>query len=216
MAKECELRLRGGIDKSKILHQCGTPFPPGKLVGMGATLVLVRHGETAWNAEGRLQGQTDIPLNDVGREQARAAGRELGVDSWDVLVSSSLGRAIETAELIGRKLDLALTEKFEDLKERHYGDAEGKVVRDLPRPQIDELLRSAEPEDAVASRGLAILHELVQRHEGRRIVAVAHGTLIRLALDTITGGTRSAILRNGQSIQVDVEKLRDYFGTPVH
>ena len=216
MAKECELRLRGGVDKSKILHQCGTPFPPGKLVGMSATLVLVRHGETAWNAEGRLQGQTDIPLNDLGREQARATGRELSADSWDVLVSSSLGRAIETAELIGQNLDLTLTEKLDGLQERHYGDAEGKMVRDLPRPRIDELLRTAEPEDAVASRGLAVLHGLVQRHEGRRIVAVAHGTLIRLALDTMTGGTRSAILRNGQSVQVDVEKLRDYFGTPVH
>lgn len=183
---------------------------------MSATLVLVRHGETAWNAEGRLQGQTDIPLNDLGRAQAHAAGQSLGSEPWDVIVSSSLGRAIETAELIGQNLGLALAEKIGGLQERSYGDAEGHVVRDLPREQIDLLLRSAEPEDAVARRGLAVLHELTQSHPGKRIIAVAHGTLIRLTLDAISGGERSPILRNGAIVQVDVERLRDHFRSPVH
>ena len=183
---------------------------------MSATLVLVRHGETAWNAEGRLQGQTDIPLNDLGREQAHVAGRELGSGSWDVLVSSSLGRAVETAELIGRNLGLALTERLEGLQERSYGQAEGEVVRDLPRARIDELLQSAEPEEKVATRGLAVLHELIQRHEGRNIIAVAHGTLIRLALDTISDGPKRPIMRNGEIVHVDVNKLREHFREAVH
>ena len=183
---------------------------------MSATLVLVRHGETAWNAEGRLQGQTDIPLNDLGREQAHVAGQVLGSGSWDVLVSSSLERAVETAELIGQNLGLALTEKIEDLQERSYGQAEGEVVRDLPRERIDQLLQSAEHEHAVAARGLAVLHGLIQRHEGRRIIAVAHGTLIRLALDAISDGPRSTIMRNGEFVHVDVQKLREHFREAVH
>ncbi|RAX49102.1 histidine phosphatase family protein [Arthrobacter sp. AQ5-05] len=183
---------------------------------MSATLVLVRHGETAWNAEGRLQGQTDIPLNDLGREQAHVVGQELGSGSWDVLVSSSLERAVETAELIGQNLGLALTEKLDGLQERNYGQAEGELVRHLPRERIDQLLQSAEPEDAVATRGLAVLHELIQRHEGRNIIAVAHGTLIRLALDTISGGPSRPIMRNGEVVHVDVHKLCEHFREAVH
>lgn len=175
---------------------------------MSTTLVLVRHGETAWNAEGRLQGQTDIPLNDVGREQARTAGTELAAQSWDIVVASTLGRAIETAELIGNELGLELSERMSQLRERHYGKAEGFLVRYLPRDEIDELLGTAEPEDQVTRRGLEALHSLIERHEGKRIVAVAHGTLIRLTLDALSDGPPMKIMRNGQTVQVDVEALR--------
>ena len=180
---------------------------------MSATLVLVRHGETDWNAEGRLQGQTDIPLNEVGREQARAAGRELAGSTWDVLVSSTLGRAMETAELIGENLGLPLGETMAGLQERHYGNAEGREVHALPRVEIDILLRSAEPEEKVAQRGIAALHELVLRHEGKNIVAVAHGTLIRLTLDAIKGGAKTRILRNGQVVEVDIALLHEFMRT---
>lgn len=183
---------------------------------MSATLVLVRHGETAWNAEGRLQGQTDIPLNDLGRQQAHAAGQELAGQDWDVLVSSTLGRAAETAELIGQNLGLALTGRMSGLQERHYGDAEGRVVYDLPREEIDMLLRSAEPEEHVAKRGISTLNELLVRHEGQNIIAVAHGTLIRLTLDALAGGARHKTPRNGQVVEVDIEMLQQHLVTATH
>ncbi|MFJ6416593.1 histidine phosphatase family protein [Paeniglutamicibacter sp. NPDC091659] len=183
---------------------------------MSATLVLVRHGETAWNAEGRLQGQTDIPLNDVGREQAYVAGQELAGSRWDVLASSTLGRAVETAELIGQNLGLVLTEKIGGLQERHYGNAEGRVASGLPREEIDVLLRSAEPEEAVAARGIRSLCELLERHEGKRIVVVAHGTLIRLTVDALVPGRKTPIMRNGQMLEVDIASLRRHAGAPTH
>lgn len=175
---------------------------------MGTALVLVRHGETSWNAEGRLQGQTDIPLNDVGRAQARAAGIELSGRSWDVVVSSTLGRAVETAELIGSTLGVEPVDQLGDLCERHYGKAEGHLVKGLPRPDIDDLLLSAEPEAEVSRRGIAALCELLGRHEGKKIVAVAHGTLIRLTLDAISDGPPMKIMRNGEIAEVDVAALR--------
>ena len=65
------------------------------------TLLLVRHGETDWNAEGRLQGHTDTPLNDYGRRQARALADALAGDDFEALYASDLARARETAEILG-------------------------------------------------------------------------------------------------------------------
>lgn len=174
---------------------------------MGSRVALVRHGETDWNAEGRLQGQTDIELNDVGRAQARAAGRELlrlGNDGagWDVLVSSPLGRAAETAELIGTTLGLACMEPVGDLQERHYGDGEGRIVAGMPRHDLDRLLATAEPEDEVTARGLAALRGIVAAHPGKNLVVVAHGTLIRLVVGSLLD-VRHPHVENGQVVEID-------------
>lgn len=102
------------------------------------------------------------------------------------------------------------------LQERHYGDAEGSVVYDLPRQEIDVLLRSAEPEETVAARGIAALNELLLRHEGKNIIAVTHGTLIRLTLDVLQGGARTKVPRNGQIVEVDVTSLQRHLATATH
>ncbi|WAP51456.1 histidine phosphatase family protein [Arthrobacter sp. ATA002] len=81
-------------------------------------LVLVRHGETNWNQERRLQGHTDNPLNLVGRAQAREAGRLLAADSWDVLVSSPLLRAVQTARHIADAVGLQPAGTVPELIER--------------------------------------------------------------------------------------------------
>ncbi|MET0318796.1 MAG: histidine phosphatase family protein, partial [Rhodococcus fascians] len=78
-------------------------------------LALVRHGETDWNLHGRLQGSSDIPLNDTGRAQAREAVYELSDHSWDLLVSSPLSRAAETADIIGSHLGISRTATYPDL-----------------------------------------------------------------------------------------------------
>ncbi|MFB0834483.1 histidine phosphatase family protein [Arthrobacter halodurans] len=182
---------------------------------MASRLALVRHGETDWNAEGRLQGQTDIPLNAVGRGQARAAGHELsgpagsgagGPARWDVLVSSPLARAAQTASHIGGVLGLAARRPVADLMERHYGDGEGRVVVGLPRHDLDRLLLTAEPERDVAERGVRALAGLVREHPESNIVVVAHGTLLRLTLEAILGERHPRLL-NGQVVELDAALL---------
>ncbi|HEX7248989.1 MAG TPA: histidine phosphatase family protein, partial [Burkholderiales bacterium] len=87
-------------------------------------LCLVRHGETAWNAEGRVQGQLDIPLSGTGRAQARAVASALAGEAFDAIWSSDLGRVRETAQPyaeVSRKEILI----SRDLRERHYGDFQG-------------------------------------------------------------------------------------------
>ncbi|CAN7149181.1 histidine phosphatase [Arthrobacter sp. Leaf337] len=158
------------------------------------TFALVRHGQTDWNAQRRLQGSTDIPLNDVGRSQARDAVAVLSGQEWDAIVSSPLGRAAETANLIADGLGLSVARHIPELTERSFGPAEGLQAG----PELDALripggFRGAESEDEAASRGLAALETLAEEFRGRRVLVVAHGTLIRVSLSRAIGRTLQSV-----------------------
>ncbi|MET4060136.1 putative phosphatase [Arthrobacter sp. UYP6] len=169
-------------------------------------LVLVRHGETDWNQERRLQGRTDNPLNGVGRAQARKAGRLLAADPWNVVVSSPLLRAVQTAHLIADAAGLQPAGTVPELIERDYGPAEGLPLNGLTEPQLTAALGVGEPEQAVARRGLAALRDLALQFPGQRIIAVAHGTLIRLTLSEFTGQPYPRVL-NGEVVEVPLAAL---------
>ena len=81
---------------------------------------LIRHGQTDWNAQRRLQGRTDIPLNDTGRAQAEAAATRIDRAEWDLVVSSSLGRARETAAILATRLDLPVAGAYDVLVEQDF------------------------------------------------------------------------------------------------
>jgi uncharacterized phosphatase len=164
-------------------------------------LVMVRHGETDWNQERRLQGRTDNPLNGVGRAQGRKAGQQLAADHWNVVVSSPLLRAVQTANLIAEEVGLQSVGTIPELIERDYGSAEGLHLNGLTEPQLTAALGIGEPEQAVARRGLAALHDLAVQFPGQRIIAVAHGTLIRLTLSELTGQQYPRVL-NGEVVEV--------------
>ncbi|MCA4131585.1 histidine phosphatase family protein [Arthrobacter sp. M4] len=158
------------------------------------TFALIRHGQTDWNAQRRLQGSTDIPLNDVGRGQARDAVAVLSGYEWDAIVSSPLSRAAETADLIAAGLGLTVNRRVPELTERRFGPAEGLQAG----PELDALrtpngFRDAESEDEAASRGLAALESLAAEFRGRRLLVVAHGTLLRVSLSRAIGRTLRSI-----------------------
>jgi uncharacterized phosphatase len=127
------------------------------------TFALVRHGQTDWNAQRRLQGSTDIPLNDVGRGQARDAVAVLSGYEWDAIVSSPLSRAAETADLIAAGLGLQVARRVSDLAERSFGPAEGLCAGpDLDALRIPGGYLGAETEDDAARRGLDALEALAE------------------------------------------------------
>jgi uncharacterized phosphatase len=159
---------------------------------------LVRHGETDWNRERRIQGSTDIPLNDTGREQARATGALLASRRWTALVASPLSRAAETARLIGAEVGLGEPELEQRLAERDYGQAEGLTGTEIDVQFPDGAdVPGREARESVAERAVAALHDLAARHPGEAVIVVAHGGVIRSVLEAVAPGRHREPITNG-------------------
>jgi broad specificity phosphatase PhoE len=174
-------------------------------------LYLVRHGETEWNAARRIQGRTDIPLNDTGREQARQAAELLARRRWQGVYTSPLGRAHETARIIADRLGLAGVTDIDALVERDYGEAEGMGFDEI-EALYPEGVRAPgqETREEVAARVVPALLELAERHPGERLVIVSHGGAIRSVLQTAEPGTRHPRITNASvhSFRVEDGALR--------
>jgi broad specificity phosphatase PhoE len=149
---------------------------------------LVRHGETDWNRLGRIQGATDIPLNDTGRDQARATGEKMQGRKWDVIISSPLSRALETASIIASCIGLPEPTPVQDIVERNYGEAEGMTGPELEAFYPDDTpVPGRETRDAVKVRVLAAMHSIAAANKGKNVIIVAHGGVIRAVLQSTTG-----------------------------
>lgn len=171
------------------------------------TLAFIRHGQTDWNRDGRIQGSSDVPLNDTGREQARAAETMLEAWSWDAVVSSPLSRARETASIVAAGLGLPLGGAYPELVERDYGPHEGSSSAEVVARWPHRDFPGAEPLDAMVERCLRGLARIDADHPDRNVVVVCHGTIMKYTLIRLTGhpvdvirnGTVSAIERDGDA-----------------
>lgn len=171
------------------------------------TLVLLRHGETAWNAENRFQGQADIGLNELGWEQARAAAPGIVRLNLDVLYSSPLLRARQTASQVGALGALPI--RFDDrLAEIHCGSWSGKLTTELlaenpdllPVWQSGEDFRrspTGETEAEVADRVQAALEDIIASNHGKTIGVVGHGLALRAGLARLLGLAQDQALSLG-------------------
>jgi broad specificity phosphatase PhoE len=154
-------------------------------------IALVRHGQTDFNRAGRLQGTSDIPLNETGVAQAHTAARLLAEHPpsgkpWDAVVSSPLQRAAVTADIIAAELDLDVAGRFASLVERAYGDAEGLTKAEaIARFGTD--WPGEEAFEALQRRAVAAVDEVTAAHPVDALVIVAHGTFIRAFVDHVTG-----------------------------
>jgi broad specificity phosphatase PhoE len=147
--------------------------------GTGHDTWLVRHGETEWARLGRHTGRTDIPLTDVGREQARALGRELGSHPFALVLTSPLARAAETTAIAG----FPDARPDPDLREWDYGQLEGRLTPDIraefpgwtiwrgPWPGGETIEEVAARADRVVARARAVDGD---------VLLVAHGHLLRV------------------------------------
>ena len=156
-------------------------------------LYLVRHGETKWNAEGRLQGHVDVGLSEKGQRQAQAVARRLSGVIFDAAYSSDLSRTAETARIIlGQKPEVTLT-ATPQLRERHYGVFEGLTVAERQARYPDMFAASlsndldfaptdGETMSQVGARMAAFVAELRQRHLEDTVLIAGHGGALRATL----------------------------------
>ncbi|MFF3324473.1 histidine phosphatase family protein [Streptomyces sp. NPDC002889] len=159
---------------------------------MTATLLLARHGQTVWHAENRYAGVSDIGLTDEGRRQAAQLGDWAARHPVDAIWTSTLSRAIETADPACRALGLVPHCEHE-LRECDFGVLEGRTLAEFEaeRPDAAQAFRAdpvanpfpdAEDPRAAAVRGSDALRRIARAHEGQRVLVVAHNTLLRLVL----------------------------------
>ncbi len=163
---------------------------------------FIRHGQTDWNRDDRLQGSSDIPLNDTGRAQAHEAAALLRDGGWEVVVSSPLLRARETAEIIAGELGIELGPSYPMLIERDYGPLEGDSSSEAVKRYPDRDYPGAETLPSVVARGTAGLIEIAADHADRDTIIVCHGTLIRYTLASLAGRRLPGIL-NGSISTLD-------------
>lgn len=165
-------------------------------MGQATRIIAIRHGETAWNVDTRIQGHLDIPLNDTGLWQARQVGQALADETVAAIYSSDLLRAWTTAQAVADATGAPLLPE-RGLRERGFGSFQGRTFREIETESPEQALRwrKRDPDFAPDGGGesLAMLREriagtvdgLAARHRGEQIVLVAHGgvmdVLYRLA-----------------------------------
>lgn len=165
-------------------------------------LCLIRHGETAWNAQRRIQGQLDIELNAEGLRQASAAGDHLKDEQFTALYTSDLARAWTTAQRIGRVVGLPLR-LAPELRERRYGVFEGLTYDEASRrhPEWFARMESRDPDFAFPEDGESLrqlyervverLREIAAAHVGETVAVVTHGGVLDIANRFVRGNDLS-------------------------
>ncbi|WP_369236706.1 histidine phosphatase family protein [Streptomyces sp. R21] len=156
------------------------------------TLLLARHGQTIWHAENRYAGVSDVPLTDEGRAQAEALGRWAAAHPVDAIWTSTVSRAVATADPACRALGLT-PHREPALRECDFGVVEGRTLAEFAadNPERAKAFRAdpvsypfpeAEDPRTAAHRGANALRRIATAHPGERVLVVAHNTLLRLVL----------------------------------
>jgi isoleucyl-tRNA synthetase len=150
------------------------------------SITIVRHGETDWNKQGKIQGSLDIPLNEEGKAQAQKAQERIGSD-FDVVISSDRARAIETAQIICPNATIITDER---LREKSYGDFEGKTIEEVLKsfPEYKtkndvrfEKVPNGESFAEFYPKVSESLEEILKKYAGKKILIVTHSITLKAA-----------------------------------
>jgi len=184
---------------------------------MKQSIFIFRHGETDWNREQRFQGHLDIPLNEKGREQARGLTPLLKDHAIEAILSSDLGRAVETAEIIAKALDIPVF-KDERLREAHLGLAQGLTIDEIEKKFGNALFQrwkspllsdadisypQGESGTQIYQRAQAAILHFLQTHHYKKIGVASHGGVIRRFMQNLLPpGSPTAPIPNAGVYQI--------------
>ena len=148
---------------------------------------LLRHGQTDWNINFLLQGVTDIPMNETGIEQIKLAAKAIRAEEWDLVLTSPLSRARQTAEIIASHVGFPEIVEQELLIERSFGEAEGLSHEQwrAKYANLDEI-PGGESRTQLQERSKLLLNTMSKNFAGKRVLAISHGALIRSLLAEVS------------------------------
>lgn len=167
------------------------------------TIGLIRHGSTAWNKEGRVQGHTDNSLDAKGLQQAALLAERLSSEKWDYIYSSDLLRARQTAAVIADRLGLEIAGYVQGIREMNAGLIEGTTEQERVArwgSQWKTLDLGLEETEASEIRGSMAIEEIVDKHPGQAILVVSHGAILRNTLRRLVPELDVSVLLNNTSI----------------
>lgn len=151
------------------------------------TICMIRHGETDWNVEKRIQGWQDTAINQKGKQQAALLRLALELETWDIIITSPLQRAKHTAEIINEQMDLPVI-NWSAFKERGYGDAEGMLRTERQEKFPDGLAPSEESRAHLLERAMEALQQLRLQFPEDKIILMTHGGVINSILKALSNG----------------------------
>lgn len=168
------------------------------------TILAIRHGETAWNSDGRYQGQTDVALNAAGRAQAARVAQALAGERIDAVYSSDLARAVQTAQALAEQSGVPLRIAA-DLREQHFGVFQGLLAREIDERWPDDHGRwlrrepdfgppEGETRREFSARCVGAVSRLAREHPGQVLAIVCHG------------GVLDCLYRAAQALPLDVPR----------
>lgn len=188
---------------------------------MTNTIYIVRHGQTEWNLLGKTQGHGNSDLTPKGMEQAELLADSMTKYPIDYIYSSDLGRAYQTAEIIGNKLNIEV-ERTEALREMNFGTWEGRIIKDIIEedPELYKMWRNephlakipqGETLSQIKERTDAFIKEINEKYDGKHIVLVTHSLCARIMLLSFLDSDVKNIYRiNQANTALNIIELRDY------
>jgi probable phosphoglycerate mutase len=181
-------------------------------------IVLVRHGETDWNVEKRMQGHIDIPLNAVGLAQAAALGQALATEQFDAVFASDLQRAVQTAQVLAQPRDLTIVQE-PGLRERCFGGFEGLRPVDIAQQYPEDYARWRALDISArypqGERTAETLQEFYDRVNAALDRVITSGSYQKIAI-VAHGGVLDCIYRRAQGIALNVPRNFDMLNASVN
>lgn len=213
------------LERSMDLHKdaMDSVFWPSSDTSIGVDVTLVRHGQTTLNSQGLIQGSNvDPPLNAEGRRQAVALADTLKSEAFDLILSSDLTRAVETAEIISKRLGIPFVERWDILRERNAGTWSGRnkedILHDCPtfHPVMNPSLLDHTPPDGeslshILARAEEAYEKLLATYTGKRILIVSHNGFIQALRSTADNmayaDAVTSTLQNGELCHLKLRPL---------
>jgi len=162
-------------------------------------ICIIRHGETDWNKEKRLQGREDIPLNEEGIYQIKNTIEYFKKYKWDMIITSPLSRAKKSAEIIAEGIGLTDIIEEENFTERDFGEASGMTEEEMKKSFPEGKISGIENIEELKQRVFNSIKQYIKMHYGKNMIIVSHGGAINALLSYLSNneiGSGKTILAN--------------------